>query len=81
MIDGEVEMELKVPKSLIVALWVIGVGLVLNGVQPFLGTPANASGGIQKMAICDMKGRCADMVNTGSTIQNGMTLGVFNFGR
>ena len=73
-------MELKVPKSLIVALWVIGVGLVLNGVQPFLGTPANASGGIQKMAICDMKGKCAEMVNAGGYIKNGMSLGVYNFG-
>ena len=59
-------MELKVPKSLIVALWVIGVGLVLNGVQPFLGTPANASGGVQKVVICSKYGApCANVDNDG----------------
>jgi len=57
-------MELKVPKSLIVVLWVIGVGLVLNGVQPFLGTPANASGGVQKVTICNESGRSCAKVSS-----------------
>ena len=54
-------MEMKLPKSLIVGIWVVGIGLLLNGVQPFIGTPAAASGGIQKVAICDVKFpvRCA----------------------
>lgn len=55
-------MELKVPKSLMVVLWVIGVGLVLNGVQPFLSTPAVAYGNVQKIAICSSSGvTCADV--------------------
>jgi hypothetical protein len=49
-------MEMKLPKSLIVGIWVVGIGLVLNGVQPFIGTPANAQSGIIKMAICDADG-------------------------
>ena len=51
-------MEMKLPKSLIVGIWVVGIGLVLNGVQPFIGTPAVASNGIQKIAICDTNGEC-----------------------
>jgi len=46
-------MENKFPTSLIVGIWFVGIGLVLNGVQSFIGTPANAQSGIQKMAICD----------------------------
>jgi len=60
----EVEtMEMKLPKSLIVGIWVVGIGLVLNGVQPFVGTPANAQYGVQKVAICDVDGDwCADIL-------------------
>jgi hypothetical protein len=55
-------MEMKLPKSLIVGIWVVGIGLVLNGVQPFIGTPANAQYGVQKVAICDVGGdMCADI--------------------
>ena len=55
-------MEMKLPKSLIVGIWVVGIGLVLNGVQPFIGTPANAQYGVQKVAICNVNGeRCADV--------------------
>jgi len=55
-------MENKFPKSLIVGIWIVGIGLVLNGVQPFIGTPANAQYGVQKLAICDVNGkRCADV--------------------
>ena len=56
-------MEMKLPKSLIVGIWVVGIGLVLNGVQPFIGTPANAQYGVQKVAICDVDGdKCADIL-------------------
>lgn len=66
LLTEKVEMELKVPKSLIVALWVIGVGLVLNGVQPFLSTPAVANGTIHKVAICDPKnGDCVTVAGLG----------------
>ena len=51
--SDEKEVKLVVPKSLMVVLWVAAVGLVPNGVQPILSTPANAVGGVQKMAICD----------------------------
>jgi len=55
-------MENKFPKSLIVGIWVVGIGLVLNGVQPFIGTPANAQYGVQKVAICNISGNdCADI--------------------
>ena len=61
--SDEKEMKLVVPKSLMVVLWVAAIGLVLNGVQPFLSTPANAVGGVQKMAICDSGGfECADII-------------------
>ena len=55
-------MEMKLPKSLIVGIWVVGIGLVLNGVQPFIGTPANAQSGVQKVQICNETGfSCADI--------------------
>ena len=55
-------MEMKLPKSLIVGIWVVGIGLVLNGVQPFIGTPANAQYGVQKVAICNESGSsCAEI--------------------
>lgn len=55
-------MENKFPKSLIVGIWVVGIGLVLNGVPPFIGTPANAQYGVQKVAICNITGTlCADV--------------------
>lgn len=61
--SDEKKVKLVVPKSLIVALWVAAIGLVLNGVQPFLPSPANAFGHIQKVAICDLVGgRCADVL-------------------
>ena len=56
-------MEMKLPKSLIVGIWVVGIGLVLNGVQPIIGTPANAQSGIQKIAICDEDGRRCVMIS------------------
>ena len=54
--SDEKEVKLVVPKSLLAALWVAAIGLVLNGVQPFLSTPANAVGGVQKIALCDSVG-------------------------
>lgn len=44
------------------SLRVNDVGLVLNDVHLFLGTPTVTSGGIQKIAICDQSGfYCADI--------------------
>ena len=69
----EKRVELTVPKSLLVVLWVAAIGLVLNGVQPFLSTPANAVGGVQKIAICEADGEdCA-------TLSHG-TIRVYNSG-
>ena len=63
--SDEKEMKLFVPKSLLVVLWVAAIGLVLNGVQPFLSSPANAVGGVQKIAICDADGQdCASVFNS-----------------
>ena len=60
--SDEKKVKLVVPKSLLVVLWVAAIGLVLNGVQPFLSTPANAVGGVQKIAICDEYGEeCASL--------------------
>ena len=52
-ISDEKELKLVLPKNLMVVLWVAAIGLVLNGVQPFLSSPASAVGGVQKMVICD----------------------------
>ena len=58
--SDEKEVKLVVPKSLMAVLWIAAIGLVLNGVQPFLSTPANAVGDVQKIAICDPRnGTCA----------------------
>ena len=58
--SDEKKVKLEVPRSLLVVLWVAAIGLVLNGVQPFLSTPANAVGGVQKVTICDQDGiECA----------------------
>ena len=63
----EKEVKLVVPKSLMLVLWVAAIGLVLNGLQPLLSTPANAVGGVQKMAICNASGNnCA--VNRGGAL-------------
>jgi hypothetical protein len=64
-------MEMKLPKSLILGIWVVGIGLVLNGVQPFIGTPANAQYGVQKVAICDVDGDwCAQILRNDSGFQS-----------
>ena len=64
--SDEKKVELIVPKSLLVVLWVAAIGLVLNGVQPFLSTPANAVGGVQKMALCEADGsNCAQISRNG----------------
>ena len=54
--SDEKKVKLEVPRSLMVVLWVAAIGLVLNGVQPFLSTPANAVGGVQKVQICATNG-------------------------
>ena len=62
-ISDKKEVKLVVPENLMVVLWVAAIGLVLNGLQPFLSSPANAVGGVQKIAICNEAGsECA--VNT-----------------
>ena len=64
--SDEKKVKLEVPRSLMVVLWVAAVGLVLNGVQPFLSTPANAVGGVQKIAICEADGsKCTTLSRTG----------------
>ena len=50
------EVKLVVPKNLTVVLWVAAIGLVLNGVQPFLSSPAYAVGGVHKVALCEPDG-------------------------
>ncbi len=59
------EVKLVGPKSLMVVLWVAAIGFLLNGAQPFLGSPANAVGGVQKIATCDADGQvCASVYNS-----------------
>ena len=61
------EVKLVLPKSLMVVLWVAAIGLVLNGVQPLLSSPANAVGGVQKLALCEADGsNCASLSDRGS---------------
>lgn len=55
MSEGK-KVKLEVPKSLLVVLWIVAIGLMLNGVQPFLSAPANAVGGVQKVQICASNG-------------------------
>ena len=70
--SDEKGVKLEVPKSLMVVLWVAAIGLVLNGAQPFLSTPANAVGGVQKVVICDRSGEdCADVLDASFTGNNG----------
>ena len=58
-------VKLVVPKSLMVVLWVAAIGLLLNGAQPFLSSPANAVGAVKKIAICDSNGQiCASVYNS-----------------
>ncbi len=59
--SGDKELKLVVPKSLMAVLWVAAIGLVLNGVQLFLTTPANAVGDVQKVAICSEWGEVAPL--------------------
>ncbi len=62
---NEKEVRLVVPKSLLAALWLIAVGLVLNGLHVFGVSPVNANNGVQKVAICDLWGTvCADLYTT-----------------
>ncbi len=64
--SDEKEVKLVLPKSLMVVLWVAAFGLVLNGVQPFLSSPANAVGGVQKLAFCEADGsKCASLSRKG----------------
>jgi len=66
----EKEVKLVVPKSLLVALWLIAGGLILNGLHVFGVSAVNASNGVQKVAICNLGGaHCADLysLNFGQT--------------
>lgn len=71
-------MENKFPKSLILGIWVVGIGLVLNGVQPFIGTPANAQYGVQKVQICNESGdRCAGIWDMYSEANGSRVYGIW----
>jgi len=65
--SDEKKVKLEVPRSLMVVLWVAAIGLVLNGVQPFLSTPANAVGGVHKVALCTPDGKMCVNVTGGRT--------------
>ena len=71
--SGEKEVKLVVPKSLMMVLWVAAIGLMLNGLQPFLSTPGNAFGGVKKMAICNASGAGCAKIDDGD-------LHIHNFG-
>ena len=71
--SDEKKVKLIVPKSLMVVLWDAAIGLMLNGLQPFLSTPANAVGGVQKMAICNASGAGCAKIDDGD-------LHIHNFG-
>ena len=64
--SDEKEVKLILPKSLMVVLWVAATDLVLNGVQPLFSTPANAVGGVQKMAICNSSGALCARITAGA---------------
>ena len=62
----EKEVKLVVPKSLMMALWLIAGGLIVNGLHVFGVSAVNASNGVQKVPICTTSGEaCADLYNLG----------------
>ena len=63
------EVKMVVPKNLMVVLRVAAIGLVLNGVQPFLSSPANAVGGVHKVALCEPDGSECVNVTGASSLQ------------
>ena len=79
--EKKVIYEVRLSRPVIVIATIAAVGLLAIGVKPLLeATPAFASNQIHKIAICDLNGQCAEMVNAGGRVRNGMSLGLWNFG-
>ena len=82
MSQRNVTHQIKLPLSLTIILGLIAFGLIANVLKPVLKIDeAFAAGEVHKIAICDLKGQCAEMVNAGGRIRNGMSLGLYNFGQ
>ena len=61
--SDEKEVKLVAPKSLMVVLWLIAVGLFANGLQFLTVEPANARSSPTKVVICNEFGdNCADVL-------------------
>ena len=61
--SDEKEVKLVVPKSLMVVLWLIAGGLMVNGFQFMIAEPVNAQSSPTRVTICNANGGgCADVV-------------------
>ena len=61
--SDETKVKLEVPKSLMVALWLIAGGLMVNGFQFLIAEPVNAQSYPTRVTICNANGGgCADVV-------------------
>ena len=59
----EKTVKLEVPKSLMVALWLIAGGLMVNGFQFLIAEPVNAQSYSTRVNICNANGGgCAHVV-------------------
>lgn len=73
--------QIKLPLSVTIILGLIAFGLIANVLKPVLKIDeAFAAGDVHKIAICDLKSQCAEMVNTRGR-GGGVSLGLFNFGQ
>jgi hypothetical protein len=64
--EKKVIHEVRLSKPLMAVAIIGAVGLFAIGVKPLLSTPANAVGGVQKMAVCTADGSlCADLGRSG----------------
>ena len=61
--SDEKEGKLVVPKSLMMALWLIAGGLMMNGFQFLIAEPVNAKSYPTRVTICNANGGgCAQLV-------------------
>ena len=61
--SDEKEGKLVVPKSLMMALWLIAGGLMVNGFQFLIAEPVNAQSYPTRVTICNANGGgCAELV-------------------
>ena len=74
--------QIKLPLTLTIILGLIAFGLIANVLKPILNIDkAFAAGDIHRIAICDLKGQCAEIRDAAFSSAPGKAIGVYNFGR